>query len=164
MAFVAHWDKARHDLNFAIDGIVIKVNRYDHQKRLGNTAKSPRWALAYKFETERARTELVDVKYQVGRTGAVTPVADLDPVQLGGTTVQHASLHNADQIAKLDLRIGDMVFVEKGGRSSPRLWGWTGRPPMQRGCLRRRRWCFRRPVQNAGPPWNASRVRPSITA
>ena len=123
MAFVAHWDKARHDLNFAIDGIVLKVNRYDQQKRLGNTAKSPRWALAYKFETERARTELVDVKYQVGRTGAVTPVADLDPVQLGGTTVQHASLHNADQIAKLDLRIGDMVFVEKGGEIIPKIVG-----------------------------------------
>ena len=115
MAFVAHWDKARHDLNFAIDGIVIKVNRYDHQKRLGNTAKSPRWALAYKFETERARTELVDVKYQVGRTGAVTPVADLDPVQLGGTTVQHASLHNADQIAKLDLRMATWSSWRKGG-------------------------------------------------
>lgn len=123
MAFVQHWDSARHDLDFAIDGIVIKVNRYDHQKRLGNTAKSPRWALAYKFETERARTELVDVKYQVGRTGAVTPVADLDPVQLGGTTVQHASLHNADQIAKLDLRIGDMVFVEKGGEIIPKIVG-----------------------------------------
>lgn len=123
MAFVQHWDNARHDLDFAIDGIVIKVNRYDHQKRLGNTAKSPRWALAYKFETERARTELVDVKYQVGRTGAVTPVADLDPVQLGGTTVQHASLHNADQIAKLDLRIGDMVFVEKGGEIIPKIVG-----------------------------------------
>ncbi len=123
MAFVQHWDKARRDLNFAIDGIVIKVNRYDHQKRLGNTAKSPRWALAYKFETERVRTALVDVKYQVGRTGAVTPVADLDPVQLGGTTVQHASLHNADQIAKLDLRIGDMVFVEKGGEIIPKVVG-----------------------------------------
>ena len=123
MAFVQHWDNARHDLDFAIDGIVIKVNRYDHQKRLGNTAKSPRWALAYKFEAERARTELVDVKYQVGRTGAVTPVADLDPVQLGGTTVQHASLHNADQIAKLDLRIGDMVFVEKGGEIIPKIVG-----------------------------------------
>lgn len=123
MAFVDHWETARHELPFAIDGIVIKVNRYDHQRRLGMTAKSPRWAIAYKFETERACTKLVDVEYQVGRTGAVTPVAKLEPVQLGGTTVKNASLHNADQIAKLGLRIGDRVFVEKGGEIIPKIVG-----------------------------------------
>ena len=120
--------------------------------------------MAYKFETERARTELVDVKYQVGRTGAVTPVADLDPVQLGGTTVQHASLHNADQIAKLDLRIGDMVFVEKGGEIIPKIVGVDREAAHAEGCLRRRRWCFRRLAQNAGPPWSVSREKPSTIA
>ena len=123
MEAVTHWEQARHDLDFAIDGLVIKVNRYDQQRRLGMTSKSPRWALAYKFETERVSTELLGVRYQVGRTGAVTPVADLEPVQLGGTTVEHASLHNADQIAKLDLREGDAVFVEKGGEIIPKIVG-----------------------------------------
>lgn len=123
MKAVSHWEQARHDLEFAIDGLVIKVDRYDQQKRLGMTSKSPRWALAYKFETERVSTSLLGVRYQVGRTGAVTPVADLDPVQLGGTTVEHASLHNADQIAKLDLREGDAVFVEKGGEIIPKIVG-----------------------------------------
>ena len=126
MASVAHWEKARHDLEFAIDGLVVKVNRYSQQKRLGMTAKSPRWALAYKFETERVSTTLQGVKYQVGRTGAVTPVADLLPVQLGGTTVKNASLHNADQIAKLGLREGDTVFVEKGGEIIPKIVGVDG--------------------------------------
>ena len=126
MASVAHWEKARHDLDFAIDGLVVKVNRYSQQKRLGMTAKSPRWALAYKFETERVSTTLQGVKYQVGRTGAVTPVADLLPVQLGGTTVKNASLHNADQIAKLGLREGDTVFVEKGGEIIPKIVGVDG--------------------------------------
>ena len=123
MGFVSYWNEARHRLDFAIDGIVIKVNRYDHQKRLGMTAKSPRWAIAFKFETERVRTKLKSVRYQVGRTGAVTPVAELDPVQLGGTTVKKASLHNADQMARLDLREGDMVFVEKGGEIIPKIVG-----------------------------------------
>ena len=123
MKAVSHWEQARHDLEFAIDGLVIKVDRYDQQKRLGMTSKSPRWALAYKFETERVSTSLLGVRYQVGRTGAVTPVADLDPVKLGGTTVEHASLHNADQIAKLDLREGDAVFVEKGGEIIPKIVG-----------------------------------------
>lgn len=126
MASVAHWERARHDLDFAIDGLVVKVNRYSQQKRLGMTAKSPRWALAYKFETERVSTTLQGVKYQVGRTGAVTPVADLLPVQLGGTTVKNASLHNADQIAKLGLREGDTVFVEKGGEIIPKIVGVDG--------------------------------------
>ena len=123
MDAVAHWEEARHDLDFAIDGLVIKVNRYDQQKRLGMTAKSPRWALAYKFETERVSTTLKGVKYQVGRTGAVTPVADLEPVLLGGTTVKNASLHNADQMARLDLREGDAVLVEKGGEIIPKIVG-----------------------------------------
>lgn len=126
MGFVSHWNEARHQLDFAIDGIVIKVNRYDHQKRLGMTAKSPRWAIAFKFETERVRTKLKSVRYQVGRTGAVTPVAELDPVQLGGTTVKKASLHNADQMARLGLREGDMVFVEKGGEIIPKIVGVDG--------------------------------------
>ncbi len=123
MAFVAHWETARHDLDFAIDGVVVKVDRYDQQRRLGMTAKSPRWAIAYKFETERVRTTLRGVNYQVGRTGAVTPVADLDPVSLGGTTVKNASLHNADQLVRLDLREGDAVFVEKGGEIIPKIVG-----------------------------------------
>jgi DNA ligase (NAD+) len=123
MAAVAHWEEARHDLDFAIDGLVVKVNRYDQQKRLGMTAKSPRWAIAYKFETEQATTKLESVEYQVGRTGAVTPVAHLKEVLLCGTKVERASLHNADQIAKLGLRKGDMVVVEKGGEIIPKIVG-----------------------------------------
>jgi DNA ligase (NAD+) len=123
MAAVAHWEEARHDLDFAIDGLVVKVNRYDQQKRLGMTAKSPRWAIAYKFETEQATTKLESVEYQVGRTGAVTPVAHLEEVLLCGTKVKRASLHNADQIAKLGLREGDMVVVEKGGEIIPKIVG-----------------------------------------
>lgn len=123
MAAVAHWEGARHDLDFAIDGLVVKVNRYDQQKRLGMTAKSPRWAIAYKFETEQATTKLESVEYQVGRTGAVTPVAYLEEVLLCGTKVKRASLHNADQIAKLGLREGDMVVVEKGGEIIPKIVG-----------------------------------------
>ena len=123
MSAVAHWEEARHDLDFAIDGLVVKVNRYDHQKRLGMTAKSPRWAIAYKFETEQATTKLERVEYQVGRTGAVTPVAYLKEVLLCGTKVKRASLHNADQIAKLGLREGDMVVVEKGGEIIPKIVG-----------------------------------------
>lgn len=123
MSFIDHWDEHRDSLPFEIDGAVIKVNDYDQQEMLGFTAKSPRWAIAYKFKTERVSTELVSVVYQVGRTGAITPVANLNPVQLGGTTVKRASLHNADQIAKLDLYIGDQVFVEKGGEIIPKIVG-----------------------------------------
>ncbi|MDA0940271.1 MAG: NAD-dependent DNA ligase LigA [Bacteroidetes bacterium] len=123
MAAVAHWERARHDLDFAIDGLVVKVNRYDQQRRLGMTAKSPRWAIAYKFETEQATTKLKSVEFQVGRTGAVTPVAYLEEVLLCGTKVKRASLHNADQIAKLGLREGDMVVVEKGGEIIPKIVG-----------------------------------------
>jgi DNA ligase (NAD+) len=121
MKFIKYWDKARHELPFAIDGVVIKVNRYDQQERLGLTSKSPRWAISFKFETERVLTQLLAVTYQVGRTGAITPVANLKPVQLGGTTVKRASLHNADQILKLGLNQDDMVYVEKGGEIIPKI-------------------------------------------
>ena len=123
MASVAYWEQARHNLDFAIDGLVIKVDNYDQQRRLGMTAKSPRWAIAYKFETEQAQTTLTNVEYQVGRTGAVTPVAHLEEVLLCGTKVKRASLHNADQIAKLGLRVGDLVKVEKGGEIIPKIVG-----------------------------------------
>lgn len=119
--FINHWDKKRETLNVATDGIVIKVNSFDQQKKLGFTAKSPRWAIAYKYKAEQASTKLLSISYQVGRTGAITPVANLEPVQLGGTTVKRASLHNADQIAKLDIRVGDTVFVEKGGEIIPKV-------------------------------------------
>ncbi len=123
MDFIHYWDKARHQLPFEIDGVVIKVNNYKLQENLGFTAKSPRWAIAYKFKTERAETKLLSVTYQVGRTGAITPVANLQPVQLGGTTVKRASLHNADQIAKLNLHEQDTVFIEKGGEIIPKIVG-----------------------------------------
>ncbi|MFZ9046910.1 MAG: NAD-dependent DNA ligase LigA, partial [Cyclobacteriaceae bacterium] len=123
MSFIDHWDQKRSELPFEIDGVVIKVNDYDQQEMLGFTAKSPRWAIAYKFKTERVSTKLISVDYQVGRTGAITPVANLNPVQLGGTTVKRASLHNADQIAKLDLHLGDEVYVEKGGEIIPKIVG-----------------------------------------
>ncbi|MCF8422942.1 MAG: NAD-dependent DNA ligase LigA [Bacteroidia bacterium] len=121
--FINHWDKERLELPYDIDGIVIKVNDYKQQKNLGFTAKSPRWAIAYKFKAEQVSTELLSIAYQVGRTGAITPVANLQPVQLGGTTVKRASLHNADIIEKLDVRIGDFVFVEKGGEIIPKIIG-----------------------------------------
>jgi DNA ligase (NAD+) len=121
--FINFWDLERHQLPFEIDGIVIKVNSYRQQDELGATAKSPRWAIAYKFKAERQETLLESVSYQVGRTGAITPVAHLAPVSLAGTTVKRASLHNADQIAKLDLRVGDTVYVEKGGEIIPKVIG-----------------------------------------
>ena len=120
-AFINYWDVERKNLPVATDGIVIKVNALSQQKNLGFTAKSPRWAIAYKFQAEKAVTRLNSVSYQVGRTGAVTPVANLDPVQLSGTVVKRASLHNADIIESLDLYIGDMVFVEKGGEIIPKI-------------------------------------------
>ncbi|MCB0762890.1 MAG: NAD-dependent DNA ligase LigA, partial [Flavobacteriales bacterium] len=123
MDFITYWDQERHQLPFEIDGIVIKVNRYDQQEELGFTAKSPRWAIAYKFKAESMSTRLNGVTYQVGRTGAITPVAELEPIFLAGTTVKRASLHNADQIARLDLRVGDFVFVEKGGEIIPKVTG-----------------------------------------
>lgn len=123
MEFVDFWDKERDNLNFQIDGIVIKVNNYNQQEELGYTAKSPRWAIAYKFKAEKVSTILEKVTYQVGRTGAITPVANLKPVLLAGTTVKRASLHNSDQIEKLDLHLGDHVYVEKGGEIIPKIVG-----------------------------------------
>ena len=121
MAFIDHWDHHRHDLPYETDGVVIKVNDINQQEELGYTAKSPRWAIAYKFKAERVSTRLREITYQVGRTGAITPVANLEPVQLGGTVVKRASLHNADQIEKLDVRVGDEVYVEKGGEIIPKI-------------------------------------------
>ncbi len=122
-SFIEYWDVERHQLPFDIDGIVIKVNDYKAQQDLGFTAKSPRWATAFKFKAEQVSTRLEHVSYQVGRTGAITPVANLKPVWLGGTTVKRASLHNQDQIALLDLHEGDEVFVEKGGEIIPKVVG-----------------------------------------
>lgn len=121
--FIGYWDSQRHELPFATDGVVIKVNSYSQQRALGFTAKAPKWAVAYKFKAEQALTELLSVDYQVGRTGAITPVANLEPVLLAGTTVKRASLHNAEQIAALDIRVGDKVYVEKGGEIIPKITG-----------------------------------------
>ena len=121
--FIEHWDKNRHNLPYETDGVVVKINNIHFQEELGYTAKSPRWAMAYKFKAEQVRTILQSISYQVGRTGAITPVANLEPVQLAGTVVKRASLHNADQIAKLDIRVGDEVFVEKGGEIIPKIIG-----------------------------------------
>ena len=123
MNFIEYWDKERFNLPFEIDGIVIKVNKFSLWNELGMTAKSPRWAIAYKFKAETVSTRLQKITYQVGRTGAITPVANLEPVFLAGTTVKRASLHNADQIEKLDIREGDIVFVEKGGEIIPKVVG-----------------------------------------
>lgn len=136
--YIKYWDTERKNLPFATDGIVIKVNELPFQRQLGMTAKSPRWATAYKFKPEQALTELLSIDYQVGRTGAVTPVANLDPVPLSGTTVKRASLHNKDQMDLLDIHIGDRVYVEKGGEIIPKITG----------------------VELSKRPWNA--VRPSF--
>ena len=122
-AFIAHWDEARRSLPFPTDGVVIKVNDFALRRQLGFTAKAPKWAVAYKFKAEQALTRLVSVSFQVGRTGAITPVANLDPVLLAGTTVRRATLHNAEQMALLDIRPGDMVYVEKGGEIIPKITG-----------------------------------------
>lgn len=119
--FIDYWDVHRHNLPYETDGVVVKVNSIQHQEELGYTAKSPRWAIAYKFKSEQVSTKLKSISYQVGRTGAITPVANLEPVQLAGTIVKRASLHNADQIEKLDIRINDTVFVEKGGEIIPKI-------------------------------------------
>ncbi|PKH51494.1 DNA ligase (NAD(+)) LigA [Tenacibaculum sp. Bg11-29] len=119
--FVNHWDAKRHDLPYETDGVVVKVNNLQQQEEIGYTSKSPRWAIAYKFKAEQVSTVLHEITYQVGRTGAITPVANLAPVQLAGTVVKRASLHNADQIEKLDIRINDTVFVEKGGEIIPKI-------------------------------------------
>ena len=119
--FIDYWDTHRHTLPYETDGVVVKVNSFHYQDELGFTAKSPRWAIAYKFKSEQVSTKLNSISYQVGRTGAITPVANLEPVQLAGTIVKRASLHNADQIEKLDIRVGDTVFVEKGGEIIPKI-------------------------------------------
>lgn len=121
--FIAYWDESRKQLPFATDGVVIKVNDFTEQRILGFTAKAPKWAVAYKFKAEQALTRLESIDFQVGRTGAITPVANLDPVLLAGTTVKRATLHNAEQIALLDIRVGDMVYVEKGGEIIPKITG-----------------------------------------
>ncbi|AMC09757.1 DNA ligase [Lutibacter profundi] len=121
--FIKYWDTRRNKLPYETDGVVVKVNSLEQQEELGYTAKSPRWAIAYKFKAEQVSTILNEITYQVGRTGAITPVANLEPVQLAGTIVKRASLHNADQIEKLDIRVGDTVFVEKGGEIIPKIVG-----------------------------------------
>ncbi len=123
MEFINHWNSHRHELPYETDGVVIKVNNLLQQEELGYTAKAPRWAMAYKFKAEQVSTKLLSIDYQVGRTGAITPVANLSPVSLAGTTVKRASLHNADQIEKLDIRVGDTVYVEKGGEIIPKIVG-----------------------------------------
>lgn len=123
LQYIHHWEHRRHDLPLETDGVVIKVNSLSQQKTLGFTAKNPRWAIAYKYKSESISTQLISITYQVGRTGAITPVAELKPVLLAGTTVKRASLHNANEIARLDLRIGDHVFVEKGGEIIPKVTG-----------------------------------------
>lgn len=131
LEFVNYWDVHRHELPYETDGVVVKVNNLQQQEELGYTAKSPRWAMAYKFKAEQVSTVLNQITYQVGRTGAITPVANLEPVELAGTIVKRASLHNADQIEKLDIREGDTVFVEKGGEIIPKIIGvdFTQRDP-----------------------------------
>ncbi len=131
LEFVTYWDIHRHELPYETDGVVVKVNNLQQQEELGYTAKSPRWAMAYKFKAEQVSTVLNQITYQVGRTGAITPVANLEPVELAGTIVKRASLHNADQIEKLDIREGDTVFVEKGGEIIPKIIGvdFTHRDP-----------------------------------
>lgn len=121
LEFIDYWNEERHKLPYETDGVVIKVNSLYQQEELGYTAKAPRWAMAYKFKAEQVSTRLNGITYQVGRTGAITPVANLEPVELAGTTVKRASLHNADQIEKLDIRVGDVVFVEKGGEIIPKI-------------------------------------------
>ncbi|MGD0342314.1 MAG: NAD-dependent DNA ligase LigA [Bacteroidales bacterium] len=123
LGFIHHWESERKKLPFGIDGVVVKVNSLKLQEELGFTAKSPRWAIAYKYKAERVSTKLLSVSYQVGRTGNITPVANLEPVYLAGTTVKRATLHNEDQIAMLDLHLNDMVFVEKGGEIIPKIVG-----------------------------------------
>lgn len=131
LEFIQYWNIQRHHLPYETDGVVIKVNSLQHQEELGFTSKAPRWAMAYKFKSEQVSTRLNEITYQVGRTGAITPVANLEPVQLAGTVVKRASLHNADQIAKLDVRLGDLVFVEKGGEIIPKIIGVAQRGHQQ---------------------------------
>ena len=120
-AFVEAWREKRRELDFETDGVVVKVDRIDLRRRLGSTAKAPRWAVAYKYEPERVSTRVVGIAVQVGRTGVLTPVAELEPVFVGGTTVARATLHNYEDLARKDVRVGDTVFVEKGGDVIPKV-------------------------------------------
>ena len=137
MHFISHWEKERTNLPFEIDGIVIKVNDISQQDELGYTSKSPRWAIAYKYKAESTYAILEFVQFQVGRTGAITPVAILEPVVLGGTIVKRASLHNANQIEKLDLYYGDSVAIEKGGEIIP-----ITSVDRRKGALKPRKYCI----------------------
>src|SRR5204863_4778741 len=119
--FCRHWEEHRDDLDYEIDGVVVKVNSVELQEKLGNTAKSPRWAIAVKFRARQATTKLMGIRFQVGRTGALTPVAILEPVQLGGTTIRNATLHNEDEIARLGVQINDRVLLERGGDVIPKI-------------------------------------------
>ncbi len=142
IAYIREWEENRHGLVCATDGIVVKVNRYDQREELGFTAKSPRWAIAYKYKAESKSTRLLGVTFQVGRTGAVTPVAELEPVELSMTTVKRATLHNADEIERLGLAVGDYVFVEKAGEIIPKVTGVdTGRPNPHRELIRFPEYC-----------------------
>ena len=164
-AFIAHWDEARRQLPFPTDGVVVKVNDFAVRRQLGFTAKAPKWAVAYKFKAEQALTRLESVSFQVGRTGAVTPVANLDPVLLAGTTVRRATLHNAEQMALLDIRPGDMVYVEKGGEIIPKITGveLSERPPAAGRSATStaapsaaRRWCATKARRNTTAPTRAA--------
>ena len=119
--YIDYWENKREDLDVETDGIVIKVNNLEYQKVLGSTAKSPRWAIAFKYKSESKKTKVLDIRFQVGRTGAITPVALLDPVELGGSIVKRASLHNSNEIERLDVRINDSVHIEKGGEIIPKV-------------------------------------------
>ncbi len=159
-AYIAHWDEGRHALPFPTDGVVIKVNDFAVRRQLGFTAKAPKWAVAYKFKAEQALTRLDSVSFQVGRTGAITPVANLEPVLLAGTTVRRATLHNAEQMALLDIRPGDMVYVEKGGEIIPKITGETSRS----GLRTANRSNTSPYAPNAALRWCATRARRSTTA
>jgi DNA ligase (NAD+) len=148
--FIDYWDVERKNLPVATDGIVLKVNSQRQQRALGYTAKSPRWAIAYKFQAERAETRLNSVSFQVGRTGTVTPVANLEPVLLAGTVVKRASLHNADIIEGLDLHIGDQVYVEKGGEIIPKIVGVKPKRWISPRRVRSAAWCHQNMTKSAG--------------
>ena len=170
--FIAYWDEARRQLPFPTDGVVIKVNDFAVRRQLGFTAKAPKWAVAYKFKAEQALTRLESISFQVGRTGAVTPVANLEPVLLAGTTVRRATLHNAEQMALLDIRPGDMVYVEKGGEIIPKITGveHSARPTASRSATSTaapsaaRRWCATRARPSTTAPTRAAAVRRSSAA
>ena len=160
LKYINYWDVHRHDLPYETDGVVVKVNDLHQQEELGHTSKSPRWAMAYKFKAEQASTVLNKITYQVGRTGAITPVANLEPVQLGGTVVKRASLHNADQIEKLDIGEGDRFMWKKAGRSFRRLLAWILHNEIQILNLPG----TSRIVPNVIPNWCETKVRRSIIA